>query len=163
METRLLTWMGPGPGPDPWCCSLDGRGGPAGGQGELPTARGVPGVGTSARVTRGRPAGVGGAEKCRHNLVLGKEIWAATTAWQRCYLYNTHLVSILGASLQTHNSNTASSCAEAQAHSATAELPARVLSRTIPLQWGGDSKPPSPLLWKEHSNNQDSYNHSRLC
>ena len=36
-------------------------------------------------------------KKCRHNLVLGKEVWAVTTVWQRCYLYNTHLVSVLGA------------------------------------------------------------------
>lgn len=38
-----------------------------------------------------------GTEKYRHNPVLGKEIWVVATAWQSCYLYNTHLVSILGA------------------------------------------------------------------
>ena len=63
------------------------------------------------RPARGRGLGT---ETCRHNLVLGKGNWAVTTAWQRCYLYNTHLVSILGASFQTHNSDPVSSEAEAK-------------------------------------------------
>lgn len=67
-----------------------------------------------------------GTETCRHNLVLGKGIWAVTTAWQRCYLYNTHLVSILGASFQTHNSDPVVLRLKLRDHSAIAELPVRV-------------------------------------
>lgn len=39
--------------------------------------------------------GWGGTQECRHNFILDKKIWAVTKVWQRCYLYNTHLVSIL--------------------------------------------------------------------
>lgn len=86
-----------------------------------------PQVGTCPRVIRGHTSQRErrGHQEVPTHLVLGKEIWAVTTLWPGCYLYNTHLVGALGASLQTHNLETASML-KLRAHPAIAELHAGV-------------------------------------
>ena len=115
---------------------------------------------SGATPVRGREAW---AQTCRHNLVLGKGIWAVTTAWQRCYLYNTHLVSILGASFQTHNSDPVSSEAEAKGSLCHCWVACKsVWHRGIPLQWRNIWSGPPFLLDSDQNNNQDLYNDSVL-
>lgn len=113
METRLHTWIR-----IRRCCSLLTEQTAA--AREPLAAHGIPRILMQERVPQGDqgPQQVRerdwGTHKCRRNLVLGKEVWAVAVVWQRRYLYNTHLVSILCASRQAHNSKTAGSQAAMQ-------------------------------------------------
>lgn len=89
--------------------------------------------------------------------VLCKEIQAVTTVWQRCYLYNTHLPSILGASLQTHNSHTASSYAEAKGSLCHACIACQCPGWND-ATWTEDYLEWLTLAWYYHGNNQDCLN-----